>query len=491
MFGFFIGFELRDESVMVSILKNGLPGIRLLSSASFPFNDDEATLALIRAHIGRHVPGAAKVFVTIPDKWAFIKFTEVPSTKGRGRDAFVNLMKFEIERHIPYDMEKVLYDFQIIRETASTYTVAFITIQKSRAERVTEYLDKLSLQPHGITVSSFALLNAVEMSGASVGGWRNIIGIMPGESVLSAKNETNVSLYLDKSGVSAAVLSNGSLERIRFFPHIEHEDEEVICNEIYDYLSGIKTEINIEGYKKQVVSGDISALPGFAASLSAKTGMEPLTIQGFPKFSGASSEDIKGASPSAGACLGGLGIGRYKINLLPHKADYEAKRPPSLMTKVLFAILVALIAGLGFMTSLKNKKAIDRIDEELSRNAPMILEYRQLSQEAESYKQQGAFLESIAGNEMTLEVLAELSNLLPGDTWIANMSYKIVADKESGRVSGELILNGYSDSSSSLISLLEGSPFFENVEFVGSVKKTKDKEGFRIKASVIRPVKAD
>jgi hypothetical protein len=42
-------------------------------------------------------------------------------------------------------------------------------------------------------------------------------------------------------------------------------------------------------------------------------------------------------------------------------------------------------------------------------------------------------------------------------------------------------------SSSALISILENSPYFEKVEFVGPVTKRLDKEGFKIKAVIVKP----
>jgi hypothetical protein len=35
--------------------------------------------------------------------------------------------------------------------------------------------------------------------------------------------------------------------------------------------------------------------------------------------------------------------------------------------------------------------------------------------------------------------------------------------------------------------ILEDSPFFEKVEFVGPIKKTRDKEQFKLSAKIVRP----
>ncbi|MBI4826874.1 MAG: PilN domain-containing protein [Nitrospirae bacterium] len=489
LFGVFTGIEFREDSLTVSILKNGLSGVSLLSSSSFPFKDDDITIAAIREHLKRRSAGAGKAFVTIPDRWALIKFADVPSVKGRGRKALPNMMKYEIERHIPFDMDTVLYDFQVVEETDSACSVVFVTVQKSRAEKVREFLRKLSLEPQSITVSSFAVLNAVELGGIHAGGWKSVIGIKPGAGRLSQKGETNISLHIDKAAASLAVIRNGYALRVRSFPCGSDDASELLSGDIQGYLDEIKAGLDLKGYKKLIVSGDDSLFPGLADSLSSGTGAVKVAVKALPRFSGAAgSKDTKGLAPSVGGCFGELGIGRYRINILPHKLDYEMNRGASFAAKILACIAVSLIVLIGASDLLKQRELLKRIDEELIRNEPRIIKYRELSAELESFRKQDDFLAAVEGSELTIEMLAELTNILPDDTWISNFQYgkAIHSDKENAQ--GELLIGGYSDSASKLISLLEASPMFENVQFVGSINKTKDKEGFKIKAYVVKPV---
>ena len=87
---------------------------------------------------------------------------------------------------------------------------------------------------------------------------------------------------------------------------------------------------------------------------------------------------------------------------------------------------------------------------------------------------------------MPLEVLAELTAVLPSDSWVTNLHYKgfDIKGKKSG---GELTISGFAASSSILIPLLEDSAYFEQVEFVGPIKKKDLKEQFKIKAVVLMP----
>ena len=112
----FLGIEFKDESVVLVFLKNSVSGMALVSSATFPRNDNEDTFNDIRDFIGSQGVDINKVFVSIPDKWAITKFTDIPPIKGKGKSAIANLMKFEIERHVPFPIETIAYDFLILQK---------------------------------------------------------------------------------------------------------------------------------------------------------------------------------------------------------------------------------------------------------------------------------------------------------------------------------------------------------------------------------------
>ncbi|HDH51629.1 MAG TPA: hypothetical protein ENH31_06280, partial [Nitrospirae bacterium] len=168
-----IGLEFRDDSVVVTCLKNDMSGLKLLSSSVFPLREDDETTAEMKEMISRCVRDKANVFVSIPDKWALIKFIEVPPAKGK--DALSQMMQFEIQRHIPYETADVFYDFQVVGKTGSVYSVLLVAVHKERIDFLKDFLEKVSLQPGLITLSPFAVLNAVEFSGRSVGGIKEFL----------------------------------------------------------------------------------------------------------------------------------------------------------------------------------------------------------------------------------------------------------------------------------------------------------------------------
>jgi Tfp pilus assembly protein PilN len=127
------------------------------------------------------------------------------------------------------------------------------------------------------------------------------------------------------------------------------------------------------------------------------------------------------------------------------------------------------------------------MEETLKQNEPEVKALEKLLSDINSIKEKSMLLYNVKNNEITLEILAELAAIMPKDSWITNLHYKGIDRNDKKKTASELIVNGYAASSSTLIPLLEDSPFFEKVEFVGPIKKTKDKEQFKLSARIVRP----
>ncbi len=80
-------------------------------------------------------------------------------------------------------------------------------------------------------------------------------------------------------------------------------------------------------------------------------------------------------------------------------------------------------------------------------------------------------------------VLKELSEVLPSTVWIWNLKFK----------SRDIEINGFANSASDLIAILDKSPYFEKVEFTSPVTKERrlfgeqgERERFKISAKIER-----
>jgi Tfp pilus assembly protein PilN len=187
-----------------------------------------------------------------------------------------------------------------------------------------------------------------------------------------------------------------------------------------------------------------------------------------------------------GACFSGLGLGTYTTNLLPHKSEFRINKIAPLATKIFLALIFVMVIGIVVTDSVKQKNHLTLMEKAFSENEPEVKVLEKKVAAINRLEKRYAFLQEIKDNEFFLDILAELTRVIPVDSWVSNLNFKGI-EINSKKPGGELIINGFAESSSSLISLLEDSPFFEKVEFVGPIKKTKEKEQFKLSARIVRP----
>jgi len=485
LFGTFLGIEFKEDTLVISYLKNNMSGISLLSSSTFPLRNDDSVFAEIREYISRKETAPDKVFVSIPDKWAITKFIEMPSVRSKGKDAFSNLMRFEIERHIPFNIEEVSVDFLVLDTKGTTCSVVFIAVYKGKMDYVKEYLEKLSLRADTVVPSSFAVLNTIELSGVSAGGFQEVVGIVRRSKVIGKKGVANVCLYFDKLHASLSVIKDGLCIHQRLFPFPTMQ----ACQEgIAEYLAELRLRFSIDQFNTVILAGDISSAVENVNDLKEKIGINVISLDEFSNFSKKFDKtEINMLAPSVGACFAGLGLATYTLNLLPHRMDYKTGKLFPLSTRIFLVLIIVLIVGIFTTEALKKKKHLANIEMELQKNTSMIATVEKLSSDINGLKNQIDLLRTLRSNEKTLEILAELSRLLPKDAWISNLEYKTFDIKDKKEGIGGLVLRGYASSASALIPILEASPYFEKVTFSGPIKKAANKEQFRLTAEVLVP----
>lgn len=129
------------------------------------------------------------------------------------------------------------------------------------------------------------------------------------------------------------------------------------------------------------------------------------------------------------------------------------------------------------------RKEREAVNAEIKKRRPAVEVLEKLQKQRDDYRKEIAELNQIRLGEISkVEVLEELTRLLPNTTWIWNLKY-------NGK---EMELSGFADSASELIPLLDKSPLFEKVEFLAPVTKemqmrgdgNKEKERFKVKAKI-------
>jgi Tfp pilus assembly protein PilN len=138
-----------------------------------------------------------------------------------------------------------------------------------------------------------------------------------------------------------------------------------------------------------------------------------------------------------------------------------------------------LTCGIGVYFQYKDE--LNAVTAEIRKRKPEVEMVEKLQKQKEEMVKEIFELQKIKSEETSkIEILKELTQLLPQTVWIWNFKY-------NGK---EVEISGFADSASDLIPLLDKSSLFEKVEFLSPVTKErqmrvdgeKEKERFRIKA---------
>jgi len=135
------------------------------------------------------------------------------------------------------------------------------------------------------------------------------------------------------------------------------------------------------------------------------------------------------------------------------------------------------VAGLAWGGGhlVRQRLLIDRLDEQLTRLRAEAETIEQTRTELAELEKKIDAVNALHGGAPLLDILQELTTIIPSTAWLRTFNY----------TNGKIQLDGFADSATALIPLLEESPLFEDVVFNAAITKNKEnKEVFRINLTV-------
>jgi general secretion pathway protein L len=169
-----------------------------------------------------------------------------------------------------------------------------------------------------------------------------------------------------------------------------------------------------------------------------------------------------------------------KVNLLPPEMREKPKKGfryiNYALILILFLLVLANISLPIWQKSVYAKSLQQEVSEYKKKSAAAVA----LRKEVEQAKLENRFLEEKKKNTfLTLQLINELTAVVPDDTWVSNLE---IREKE-------VHLHGQSVASAALISLIDASPLFKDVSFRSPVtqNRKKDTERFHIAAKLNLP----
>ena len=165
------------------------------------------------------------------------------------------------------------------------------------------------------------------------------------------------------------------------------------------------------------------------------------------------------------------------VNLLPQEKRRARRLDVKNLNLALTALLAVLVVAAITIPIVQKNRAIAEIETQVQAAAAEARQGAELRQDLEKMAEASRFLiEKRASEVMTVELIDELSRILPDHTWVSRLDLS----------DSELQLQGQSSASASLIAIIEASPRFENTRFRSPVVQTTgtDRDRFHISADV-------
>jgi Tfp pilus assembly protein PilN len=433
-----VGLALREGWVDVVAVRMGLRARNVIAAFSVPADDEAATV--IRGQLAEAGVRARRAHVGLPRRSVVAKAVELPPVPGADLRGMVG---YELERHLPFPPSEAVFDFEVLDAgPGQPVRVLLVAAERRSQERIREILRDVGLTPRLVTVSVHSVARVADDG-----------------------RHGRISLWVDASDAELAVVSHGRVVASRAFPLPSDGDarEQALTAELARTLAALPeadraavAEIVVDGVPPATVSVDSIPVRAAAAGppdVAAPAHASPLAL--------AVALERPGRKPLV-------------ANLLPDELRPRPFPWPLAATAALSLLTVGIGLAMPAVSFVKERRALTALEEQISRLAPEVRRAEELAAEVERARREAATIRAFEDQGVRpLPVLQELTDTMPADAWLTNLS----VDR------GGLELAGFANAASQLIPLLEASPSFERVEFTSPVTKGRDREQFRLRAT--------
>lgn len=456
-----LGIDFGSDAVRLALLSKEWKRVRLAAHAVIPWGEGDGRDETMAQEIARLVPSAARratrVTLGFPRGAAVARSLDLPPLSI---DRLTQLLRFELDRHLPVSPENFRTALRIGERSAVKTSGVLVALPASLVERALSVLNQAGLNPTTIDLSPFPLLPRL---------------FPPG------KGRDALLLLLGGKAADLFTLSGGNLDR---------------WQPVQLHGSPSPSPLPLQGGEEQ---GEGDRLGPVCAALPPPEGEAPLPllVQGaisdeelaaLAEAAGRPAERVTlfpallpaDADPSlAMACALALeGLRRRPAGLAflgepSRKATAWAKWKRSAIAASL--VLGGVGAALGGAITVRDHFALRSLQEEIKRLEP---ENRGAEAARAQRDRVKRTVDLVLGSQrhevLKIELLRELSQVIPDDAWLTGLVYR----------PGQVELSGLARSASALVPLLEGSASLKGVSLEGAVTREGTQERFTLRATV-------
>ena len=404
--------------------------------------DAENPGVALRAELDARALPARTVAIGLERSAVTVKPIELPAIAGGTQD----MVRFELERHLPIPADDAAFDFVPLPAEADVEgasegkRVLIAAADRRLIDAGLRLAEEAKLRPVSITVAAHDLLALVETDRQQRVAWLHRSGDTADLLLLHG------SMVVFSRSFTAADDATLNTETRRSFVGARWRT----CNAIW-------------------VSGDgASAAP--LLDLGVPISDPPWSSRAEHRL--AQVAEPRGALELAVATASNRAI--RSLDLIPSAIKPRRFTRQELMTAGALVATVLLVLAALLVPGFVESRRLARLNGEIARIDPDVRAVERVARELDQKRQLLDTVQKINTTALQpLAVLRELTEILPSDAWVTYLAL----DAKGVEMTGQ------AGAASNLIPLLENSPLLERVEFASPVTRGRDREQFRIRAA--------
>jgi len=464
-----LGIDLREDRIIFSHLKRSFKKVWVTTNKVFPFNPTKGKeereveiINTIQGFITSQNVSKDNIILALPREKALLKILEIPSA---AKENLRKVIEYELGKHIPFPPEEAVFDFQILEEKEEMLRILLVVMRRSDIDEYIGLFRRMGVRPVAIEISSTASANLFHYD-------QHPLDPQPFALIDIRKRFFEFHFFEDgnltETVQSAFIKENEKAKevteayRLALLKGLGPKDGK---QSLFAY--GEEADESLIRELREWLSFDVTSTP------SLKRVRTTNGLQRIPEV-----------YPSIGLALRGVSKTMWNINLLPLDLRKKVSRIGIYLAVLLTVASLVLAGTLLVRPFLQEREELDRILAEVKERKPKVDAIEAVQKKREKLEKEVQEFDTVMSEgTRRLEILKELSEILPPTTWTWNLKLK----------SRDLELNGFANSASDLIAILDKSPYFEKVEFTSPVTKERrlfgeqvEKERFKISAKIER-----
>lgn len=497
-----LSIQFKQDKVVLTHLGKGLSRYTLVDCevidlSSLEDDSEEHVDALIQNGISHfleeHRIKPDSVSIGIPREDVFFSFAQLPKLQGTGLD---ELLKYEIERHVPLPTQAIFYDAQVIggeNEQNGLLSVVIVAAPRERVMRYASIVEQIGLSASVVSISALGLVDFFSQfespsDDATVAlvdcdnGHAEVV-ILKGKALRYCR-----AIDLEREPSPPPRASSGPREEgddgdgsgpferpyspTSFHDEISQKRAEAILYELASYVDMNGDNVYVD---EAYLSGEYRSALALQGALLEQgfTGRVKLLQPHQRMRSLLPPEKANALCPAIGLGMRDFEEKIKGTNLLPPESRPRKKLYGKRFMIGLAAAICILLASVSISSILKQRMEIDYLEAKVAALDNEVKLVSSIRRQTGAWGKRLQELRSISANTLNpLLILKELDRLLPSEgedrAWLTNFRLK----------GNNLSINGISDKPEQLLAKLEESPIFKNVLFEGRVTSRQDSERF-------------